>query len=110
AYPNHYQLMFMTPKPVHEHDPERAEVKGKPETDAYAFLRMLVQMAAAEGALRDAKADPDLIAQTLWAGLHGVIALQLVMGCDAWLDWRSIEERTEAMLDALGGGLFKETQ
>ncbi len=110
AYPNHYRLMFMTPKPAHNHDPEREEIKGKPETDAYAFLRMLVQMASAENALRDAHADPDLIAQTLWAGLHGVIALQLVMGCDAWLDWKSIAERTEAMLDALDGGLFKENR
>lgn len=108
AYPNHYRLMFMTPKPAHEDDPERAEIKGNPESDAYAFLRMLVQMAAAEGALRDPNAVPDLVAQTLWAGLHGMIALHLVMGCDKWLDWKSLEIRTEAMLDALGGGLFKE--
>jgi len=108
AYPNHYRLMFMTPKPPHADDPERAELKGKPETDAYAFLRLLVERAAAEGALRNPNADVDLLAQTLWAGLHGVIALHIIMYCDKWLAWKTLDERTEAMLSALTGGLFVE--
>jgi AcrR family transcriptional regulator len=106
ANPNHYQLMFMTPKPVHADKEEREKRQGKPETDAYALLRILVQGAAAEGMLRDPKADVDLVAQTLWAGLHGVIALHIVMCRDEWLAWRPLDERTEAMLAALSGGLF----
>jgi AcrR family transcriptional regulator len=108
AYPNHYRLMFMTPIPVDGDEAERAERQGKPESDAYALLRLLVQMAAKEGALRDPEADADLVAQTLWAGLHGVIALEIVM-CDGdWIGWRPLEKRAEAMLDALGSGLFAE--
>jgi AcrR family transcriptional regulator len=106
AYPNHYRLMFMTPYPVDEHDDETAEDKGNPEHDAYALVRHLVQMAASEGALRDAHADPDLVAQTLWAGLHGVIALEIALACNDWTPWKPLEQRTIAMLDALGGGLF----
>jgi AcrR family transcriptional regulator len=108
ANPNHYRLMFMTPKPVHSDKEELEERKGKPETDAYALLRMLVQGAAAEGRLQDPGADVDLVAQTLWAGLHGVIALHIVMHGDEWLAWRPLDERTEAMLAALSGGLFRE--
>jgi AcrR family transcriptional regulator len=109
TYPNHYRLMFMTPLPVKAHEAEWEEAKGKPETDAYALLQLLVQKAAEEGGLRDAKADVDLVSQTLWAGLHGVIALEIAMRCDKdWAMLRPLEERTEAMLAALSDGLFAE--
>jgi len=108
TYPNHYRLMFMTPIPSHDDKEEREERQGKPETDAYAFLRMLVDQVAATGALRDPNADLDLIAQTLWAGLHGVIALHITMYCDDWLVWKPLEERVETMLATLIGGLFVE--
>jgi AcrR family transcriptional regulator len=108
AYPNHYRLMFMTPLPVRGDEAERMELQGNPESDAYALLRMLVQMAADAGRLRDAHAHVDLVAQTLWAGLHGVIALHIVLDCDAWTPWRPLEERTQTMLDTLSLGLFTE--
>jgi len=108
TYPNHYRLMFMTPHPTKEIDAEWEEVHGKPDRDAYAFLRLLVQMAAAEGRLQDADADLDLVAQTLWAGLHGMIALHIAMGCESWTPWRPLEERTAMMLKTLLRGLFQE--
>jgi AcrR family transcriptional regulator len=108
ANPNHYRLMFMTPHPVTGDEEERQENQGKPESDAYALVRLLVQMAADDGRLRDAHADVDLVAQTLWAGLHGVIALHIVFDCDAWTPWRPLADRTRAMLDTLSGGLFLE--
>jgi len=106
--PNHYRLMFMTPYPAGELTPELAEAKGKPESDAYALVRFLVQAASEQGALRDPTANLDLVAQTLWAGLHGVIALNIALSCDDWTDWQPIEERATAMLDALSHGLFAE--
>jgi AcrR family transcriptional regulator len=109
TYPNHYRLMFMTPLPVKADEADWEETHGNPEFDAYALLQLLVQKAAEQGALRDPNPDVDLISQTLWAGLHGVIALEIAMRCDKdWTMLRPLDERTEAMLDALGGGLFKE--
>ena len=109
AYPNHYRLMFMTPLPVKGDKAEWEERHGNPESDAYALLQLLVQKAVEEGALRDPHADANLVAQTLWAGLHGVIALEIAMRCDSdWTLLKPLDERTEAMLDALGGGLFAE--
>src|SRR4051812_49858520 len=35
--------------------------------------------------------DPDLVAQVMWSGVHGVAALHLVMSRDDWLDWRPVE-------------------
>ena len=108
AYPNHYRLMFMMPKPVKGDEEGRQERQGNPETDAYAFLRALVESIAAEGKLRDGEAGVDLVAQTLWAGLHGVIALELAFSGDGWLRWQPFDDRINAMLDSLTVGLFKE--
>lgn len=107
AYPNHYRLMFMTRYPVMDDEAERAEIKGNPETDAYALVRLLVGQAAEAGALRNPQADLELMTQTLWAGLHGVAALEIAMKCDNWTAWVPIEERITAMLDALCYGVVQ---
>jgi AcrR family transcriptional regulator len=108
ANPNHYRLMFMTRHPIKCDDEERAQIKGDPEFDAYALVRHLVQLAATEGALRDGAANVDLLAQTLWAGLHGVVSLEIALSGDDCTNWQPIEERIVAMIDALGYGLFAE--
>jgi AcrR family transcriptional regulator len=108
AHPNHYRLMFMTPIPVQSTKEEIEQVQGKPESDAYALLLHLVQQVAAEGLFRDPNPDPQLIAQTLWAGLHGLVALEITMKCDEWTPWRSFDSRLNTMLDTMGRGLFKE--
>jgi AcrR family transcriptional regulator len=107
-YPNHYKLMFMTPHPPAALDEQDHEVKGNPESDAYAFLKYTVQQAIAEGKFREDIADADLISQTMWASVHGVISLQIAKCNDsAWVDWRPMEERTTVMLDAILRGLLK---
>src|SRR5215469_5521282 len=87
-YPNHYKLMFMTSHPPGELDDVDSEVKGNPEVDAYAFLKMCVQQAIDSGYFREEFTDSELLSQTLWAGIHGVIALEIGKANDAWVDWR----------------------
>jgi len=108
-YPNHYKLMFMTPHPVAELDEEDLEVKGNPEVDAYAFLKLTVQQTIAAGRFRDDLKDAELISQTLWAAVHGVISLSIAKCNDPWVEWRPMEQRVELMLDAILRGLLKET-
>ena len=107
-YPNHYKLMFMTPHPVAELDERDREVLGNPEVDAYAFLKMTVQQAIEAGCFRDDLADADLISQTVWAAVHGVISLHIAKCNDAWVEWRPMEQRAELMLEASLRGLMKE--
>jgi len=83
-----------------------AEYKGKPEFDAYALLLGQVRAVAAAGRLRDAAANPELVAQTLWAGIHGVVSLEIALGCEECLEWRPLEERVRAMLTTLAAGIF----
>ena len=106
-YPNHYKLMFMTAHPFKEPSGCDFEVKGNPEKDAYAFLKQTVQQAIDLGVFRDGLDDAELISQTLWGAVHGVISLQIAKHDDYWVDWRPVEQRAEVMLDSVLYGLLK---
>jgi len=105
-HPNHYRLMFMTPHPPIDKE-ESAVEKGNPEEDAYAFLKATVEEALTTGRFRSGLDDPDLVAQTLWAGLHGVVALEIAKANDPWCDWRSTTARSGLMTDVLVRGLIR---
>jgi len=109
-YPNHFKLMFMTvnPQKYDELNERDKEVKGNPEKDSYAFLMQTVHEALAMGRFRDELKNADLIAQTLWAGVHGMISLHIAKCSDKWVDWRPVEERAQTMLDTILRGLVKE--
>lgn len=104
-FPNHYRLMFMTPHPV-DHQPEDI-AKGNPEEDAYAFLKQAVEAALAAGRFRAEIKNADLVAQTLWAGVHGVASLQVAKHDDHWVCWQPVPELVNTMLDSLLIGLLK---
>ncbi len=106
-YPNHYKFMFMTAHPQHEPDEEDREIMGNPEVDAYAFLKWAVQQAIDAGRLREELQDAELISQTLWAGVHGVISLHIAKCTDPWVDWRPLQQRAQLMLDVTLRGLVR---
>jgi len=107
-YPNHYKLMFMTQHPPTELDERDREVRGNPEVDAYAFLKQTVKQGIADGLFREEFRDAELVSQTLWAAAHGVISLEIAKRGDYWVDWRPIEQRTQAILDSVLRGMLKE--
>jgi AcrR family transcriptional regulator len=104
--PNHYRLMFMTPHPAFE--PESTEVeKGNPQKDAYAFLTHTVAECVRSGRLRPGLTDVELIAQTVWAGVHGAVSLGIAKGDDPWVKWRTANKRVALMIEVLVNGLTK---
>lgn len=107
-YPNHYKFMFMTPHPPHEPDEVDREMMGNPEMDAYAFLKWAVQQAIDAGCFREELTDAELISQTLWASVHGVISLHIAKGCDPWVDWRPLRDRAQMMPDITLRGLTRQ--
>jgi len=104
---NHYRLMFMTPHPPIP--PEDLTVqKGNPESDAYAFFMSTIRECIATGRFRPQYDDPDLIAQMMWAGTHGVIALHIIMACNGeWVDWRPPMQTAAAQIDAVTRGMLR---
>lgn len=107
-YPNHYKFMFMTPHPALEPHEGDEEIKGNPEEDAYAFLKWAVEQAIDAGCFREELKDAEIISQTLWASVHGVISLQIAKCKDAWVEWRPVAERTQMMLDVTLRGMMRE--
>lgn len=104
-YPSHYRLMFMTP---HAHqvaiETDRLR-KGNPDQDAYEFLRRTVLAVSAAGHFGDPPPDADLVAQSMWSTVHGVVSLHLIKGNDDWVQWRPVEVIARAAIDTMIAGL-----
>jgi AcrR family transcriptional regulator len=75
-YPNHYRFMFLTPNKVEHPDPD------SPGHQSFEILRSTVEVALAAGRLRPA--DPNTIAQVLWASIHGAVALLTTLQPQHW--------------------------
>jgi AcrR family transcriptional regulator len=77
SYPNHYRFMFMTPEKarIQKHD-------LSPGEQSFGLLRAAVAEAIGQG--RFEPGDPDVMAQVLWASLHGAVSLLVALGADQW--------------------------
>jgi AcrR family transcriptional regulator len=103
ANPHHYQIMFMTRTPTHEHPEEK-----NPEEDAYGFLLATVQEGMDAGQFRPELTDAHQLAQMTWSSVHGIISLQIAKGGDPWVDWRDLRTTARAIIDALIRGILRE--
>ncbi len=105
-YPNHYRLMFMTKLP--QTSEQLPEHHGNPSLDAYAMLCVLVHKAIERGLLRPDLTDPELVAQVVWAGVHGVAALRISCPeADAWIQLRPVPVLGAEIIDDLMAGLLR---
>ncbi len=108
THPNHYRLMFMTERAPC--DPEQSSLqRNSAEQDAYYQLKTVVNDVHQAGYFRADLKDADLIAQTIWAGTHGVCALQISMAEDKWVNWCNISARLQLMQQVMMRGLMKES-
>lgn len=103
-HPNHYRTMFMSPLPPMDIEKSRVE-KGNPEVDAYAFLRAIVRECMEKGLFRNDARDVELVTQTMWAVVHGVVALAITHKSDPWVPWRAIRRRVDFAIDNAIRGL-----
>ena len=107
SHPNHYRLMFMTEHPPI--DPALSSLKqNNAEQDAYFQLKSVVKDVHNAGYFRPELHDVDLIAQTIWAGIHGVCSLQITMAHDTWVNWVDITARLDLMRQMITHGLLKD--
>lgn len=106
-HPNHYRLMFMTPRAPCNLEITDIE-QGNTEQDAYAQLQTIVQAAFAADLFRADLTDYVLIAQTLWASVHGVCSLQIALGNEPKMQWATIDARITLMQDAILRGLLRQ--
>ena len=102
AHPAHYRLMFM----------ERGEFLNKtnphdqkPTSDTFGILVRAVHEAHAAGRVRFG--DPMDLVYTLWAGVHGLVALTL---CVPMLSEADLTTRTEHLLDVVFSGFVEKAR
>lgn len=105
-YPNHYRLMFMTPRAPCNLDITKIE-QGNTEQDAYAQLKLVVKEAFEADLFRPEITNFELIAQTLWASTHGVCSLEIALGNEPWIQWSEIDKRFNLMQRAVLRGLLR---
>ena len=108
-YPNHYRMMFMTEHPPCDPAISRVQ-KNNAEQDAYYQLKTVVNAVFLAGKFKSDLNDAELITQTVWAGMHGVCALQISMANDIWVNWCGIEQRLQMMQLTLMRGLMQDQQ
>jgi AcrR family transcriptional regulator len=106
-HPMQYQLMFMTRHPT---GVVEGLLNGNPSEDAYAFLRHTCADAIATGRLRPDYHDADELALMAWSALHGILALQIVMGKEKWIEWRDPEVTALRICDTVLKGIVREEE
>jgi AcrR family transcriptional regulator len=106
--PNHYRLMFMATR--FPHDPTKSTLQQhSAEQDAYFQLKTVVSDVYVAGRFREDLQNVDLIAQTIWAAVHGVCSLEITMASDNWVNWAEISDRLLLMQTVLMRGLIRES-
>jgi AcrR family transcriptional regulator len=105
AYPYHYRMMFMTEKPPHALQEDEID----PSWDAYKLLNDVVNEVYQAGYFLPEYDNPELIAQTVWAAIHGVCSLEITMKNDCHIAWCDILERVQFMQKVALRGLLKTT-
>lgn len=102
--PHHYQIMFMTRTPAHEH-PEK-----NPEEDAYGFLLATVAEGIAAGRFRPELTDAHELAQMMWSSVHGIVSLQIAKCHDPWVPWRDLRHTARQIIEAMVRGVLRDGQ
>lgn len=108
-HPQQYQMMFMRRHPPADiaPGPEDLARMNDPDQDSYAFLRGTVQQAIDQGRLLPELKDAEVVSQVFWSAMHGIASLQITHRDDPWIGWRSLERRTNLMIDSLLGGMLR---
>lgn len=78
-HPNHYRLMLMPPGGWAKGKSRDNGEETPLEREALQVLTVAVQEAVRRGLLKEKYREPALVAATLWAGIHGVVLLEITM-------------------------------
>jgi AcrR family transcriptional regulator len=108
AHPAQYQLVFLVTKPDVAAQLEAAgEPPDRPERASYLVLRRHFEELIKLGLVRRDVADADLLAQTYFSALHGIVATAICMNASecAALGWRDAETQARYFVDLFLTGI-----
>lgn len=100
SHPQHYLAAFVIPHDHAHQAGEPFERKGTMGLEAFGFLPRLVGECVRQKKLN--KVDVEMVSRALWAGIHGITSLLIVMPNFEWGDKdRVIDQLLELLLDGL---------
>jgi AcrR family transcriptional regulator len=101
--PHHYRATFMMPIPE-GFDREKYKKPDSPGMQAFDFLRRCVYDCIAANKFRIA--DPEIVSQTLWSGVHGITSL--LINYEQGFPWVEQNQLISFVVDTLISGVAKE--
>lgn len=112
THPNHYRLL-LTPPPTWAPERQALWQQDNPmfEQGLVFLLNSVVEQGLRAGMLKEKYTDPKLIAATLWAGLHGMVMVEITaqdMGqAMMYTAQNTFEERFNIMVSAFCDAFLK---
>ncbi len=105
SHQDQYRLIFLMPREQGAQDFPTAPDSEAPE-DAYSLLQRAVRDCIASGRFAAPITDVDIVAQAIWSGMHGVLALHIVRGRDGRIPWKAPRQTAamvrDLMIEVLG--------
>ena len=80
THPNHYRLLMMPPSGWAENDKEGERKRAPLEREMLLMMHGAVRDAMEKGLVKEKYRNPAVVASTLWAGIHGLVLLEITMG------------------------------
>ncbi|NUO48196.1 MAG: TetR/AcrR family transcriptional regulator [Polyangiaceae bacterium] len=99
-HPAQYKILFVLDS-VGGVEKER----GNPEKDAYAIVELAVEAAMKEGHFKAFEGRTQLVAQSLWAAMHGVVSIEIRRVDDMQIPFELIDDRVDVMCEVMLAGL-----
>jgi len=93
THPNHYKVAFMNrAEDLSLEDISKFISPDSTGTKAYSFLRDIVAECVRQKKFKEI--DPELVAQSLWASCHGIVALLIIKCHFPWVDKEKLIDHT----------------
>ncbi len=113
THPNHYRLLLMPPQAWEEETQDlRKPASPTPEKQLFLMLDQAVKVAISRGMLKEKYTESAPVAATLWAGIHGVVMLEITTSTEEFAQLGGQDLSLEKRLDTLTGvfvdGFLKE--
>lgn len=109
-HPNHYRMLMMQPPGwTRRTDEDRQRTQPPMEEDAIQLFRSVVEEVRRADVIRPEYAESQAVAATLWAGIHGVVTLEITLN-DAdrrllGVEQVPFDERVEMLINVIVRGL-----
>jgi AcrR family transcriptional regulator len=105
AHPQQFRFMFLVERPI----PGPDVITIDPAENGYGFLLTNVREALELGLFRPEFTDAEILAQVLWAGVHGLATIHLTTPAKEhpWLELRNPETTARTMFDIYLRGLLR---